>query len=132
MFDHIKPINPRTERLKRRLIAGTVLFVALSGYLYYEFKNYPEEQQAKRFFAALQREDWQEAYRLWNPTSSYTFKDFQQDWGPEGLEGRVETFRIAGSHERGSGVLVIAQINGSKDVTLWVEKKDKSLSFPPF
>lgn len=131
MFENIKPIDPKAERRRRRLIAAFVFLVLLSGYLYYTFKNYPEERQAERFFTALEQHDYQEAYRIWQPTSSYTFKDFLQDWGDDGLQGPVKRFHITGSTARGTGVVVRVRINDNQNFSLWVEKRDKSLSFPP-
>ena len=131
MFEHIQPIDPRAERRKRRLIAGIALSLMLAGYLYFELKNYPEERQASRFFQALHQEDYQEAYRIWQPTSSYHFDDFMEDWGRNGLQGPIDRFHITGSTARGSGVIVRVRINDTETTALWVERKDKSLSFPP-
>ena len=131
MFEHIQPIDPRAERRKRRLIAGIAVSLMLAGYLYFELKNFPEERQAKRFFQALQQEDYQQAYRLWQPTTSYHFDDFMEDWGRNGLQGPIHQFRIAGSRARGSGVIVSVRINDTETIALWVEKRNKSFSFPP-
>ena len=131
MFEHIKPIDLRAERRRRRLIGLLAFVIMLAGYLWYEFKNYPEERRVSSFFQALQHQEYQQAYGIWQPNSSYTFKDFSQDWGPNGLQQPVKQFHITGSTERGSGVVVRVQVNGHDNVTLWVEKKDKSLSFPP-
>jgi hypothetical protein len=131
VFEHVKPINPRTERLKKQLLVGIPLALMLGGYLYYEFKNYPEERQASRFFEALERQDYQEAYRIWQPSRYYTFENFSEDWGPQGVQGPIREFDVTDSRERGTGVLVRVRVNGNQEVSLWVEKKDKSLSFPP-
>lgn len=131
MFEHIKPIDLKAERRRRQLITGIAFLVLLSGYLYYQFRNYPEERQARRFFAALEHQDYQGAYRIWQPTASYTYKDFLEDWGDHGLQGSVKTFHVTGSTRRGSGVIVRVQVNNKQSVSLWVERKDKSLSFPP-
>jgi hypothetical protein len=131
MFEFVKPINPKAERLKKRLLIGIPLALILSGYLYYEFKNYPEEQAVKRFLAAVEQKNYEQAYRLWQPSKYYTFNNFNEDWGPQGQEGAVEDYRITNSHARGSGVLVYIRLNGQKDISLWVERSDKSLSFPP-
>ena len=131
MFDDIKPIDLKAERRRRLLITGIVFAVLLSAYLYYQFRNYPEERQARRFFGALQHQDYQEAYHIWQPTSSYKYKDFLEDWGDHGLQGPVKTFHVTGSTRRGSGVIVRVQVNGNQNVSLWVERKDKSISFPP-
>ena len=45
---------------------------------------------------------------------------------PPGGAPREREFRSAGS-----GVIVDARINGDQEISLWVEKGDKSLSFPP-
>ena len=131
MFDDIKPIDLKAERRRRQLITGIAFAVLLSAYLYYQFRNYPEERQARRFFGALQRQDFEEAYRIWQPTSSYKYKDFLEDWGDHGLQGPVKTFHVTGSTRRGSGAIVRVQVNGNQNVSLWVERKDKSISFPP-
>ena len=132
MFDHIKPIDPRAERRRRLLIAALAFLILAGAYLYYEFKNFREEAQAKRFFTALQQHNYEEAYKdIWQPTSSYAFKDFLEDWGENGIAGPVQEFHVTGSNERGTGVIVRVRINGNQDFSLWVEKKDKSLSFPP-
>ena len=131
MFDQFKPINPQTERLKKRLLIGIPLVLILSGYLYYEFKNYPEERAVSRFLSTVARQDYQQAYQLWQPSRYYTFKNFEQDWGPDGEEGPIHEFDIINSHARGSGVLVYVELNGQKKIALWVEKSNKSLSFPP-
>jgi len=131
VFENIKPIDPAKERRRRRQITAVAFALMLGGYLYYELKNYPEERKVQLFFEALKRQDFQQAYQLWQPASSYTFKDFSQDWGPNGEAGPVQQFHITGSTGRGSGVVVRVRVNGQKEVLLWVEKKDKSLSFPP-
>ncbi len=132
MFDNIKPIDPRAERRRRQVIIIAAFAAMLAGYLYYEYKNYPEERTVNHFFEALKNQDYRKAYEIWKPSSSYTFKDFSQDWGPNGaVQDRVIQFHITGSTERGSGVVVRVRVNGKDDLSLWVEKKDKSLSFPP-
>ncbi|MBI1954894.1 MAG: hypothetical protein HYS38_00710 [Acidobacteria bacterium] len=131
MFENIPPIDPRAERRRRRLIVGAVFTVICAAYFYYELKNYPEERQLRRFFEALEQQDYQRAYQLWQPTSAYTFKNFLEDWGPNGVQGTLRQFRIKDSQAEGTGVNILAIINEKEPVLLWVEQKDKSLSFSP-
>ena len=131
MFEQFKPINPKTERLKKRLLYGVPLALIVAGILYYQFKNFSEERAVSRFLTTLEQADYQQAYQLWQPSRYYSFENFQEDWGPDGVEGPIHEFDITGSHERGSGVLVDIEINGEREISLWVEKNDKSLSFPP-
>ena len=131
MFDNIKPINPKAERRKKILLITIPLAVILACFLYYEFKNFPEERAVSRFMQALEKQDYQQAYQLWQPTRYYSFGSFNQDWGPKGEQGPIRDYKITNSHERGSGVLVEIKLNGTKEISLWVEKTSKSLSFPP-
>ena len=132
MFDHIKPLNDKWEERKRQLTIGIPIALALLGYLYYEFKNYAEERAVSEFMQALTKQDYQEAYRLWQPSHYYTFKNFSEDWGPEGVEGVIREYDITKSRARGTGVLVTVTVNGGKQINLWVESSTKSLSFSPF
>jgi hypothetical protein len=131
MFDNIKPFDPVAQRRHRLQITGAVFLVLIAGFSYYQLKNFPEELQVRRFFQALQHQEFQKAYELWQPTSSYTFKDFSQDWGTSGQNWPIKQFHITGSNERGSGVVVRVMVNDKDFISLWVEKKNKSLSFPP-
>ena len=126
-----RPEVIRRERLVKRILIGVIIVAIVAGFLYWEFKNWPEERTAKRFLATLQRGDYQQAYRIWQPSSSYAFNDFLRDWGPNGEYGKVQSFKMVGSQSSGSGVIVTAKING-KEARIWVERKDKSLSFPPY
>ena len=133
IFDEVT--NPDVlgrERRNRRILIGVLLSLLVSSLLCYQFWNWRQERVAKRFLATLERQEYREAYDIWNPDpSSYRYQDFLRDWGPEGEYGKVERFEMTGSRNRGSGVIVTFRING-KEARIWVEKQDKSLSFPPF
>jgi hypothetical protein len=131
MFNQFKPINPKTERLKKRLLIWIPIVLIVCGYLYYEFKNFPEERAVSQFLETVQQGDYERAYELWQPSRYYTFENFQQDWGPDGVEGQIREYDITDSHARGSGVLVDVEVNGEREISLWVERSTKSLSFPP-
>ena len=131
MFDHIKPIDPKSERRRRYAISVLAFVLLLSGYGYWRFRNFSEERQALHFFQALQSKNFEEAYRIWQPAASYKYKDFLEDWGEKGVQGPVETFRIVRSRRRGTGVIVEVQVNRKDNVRLWVEREDKSLTFQP-
>lgn len=125
LFDNIKPIDPVAQRRRRRTIAVAAFCLMLAGYGYFEFKNFPEEHKVSQFFQALQQKEYDKAYRLWQPASSYSFKDFSQDWGPDGLQGPVKEFHITGSTARGTGVVVRVMVNNSENVSLGGDKRQK-------
>ena len=131
MFDNIKPIDQKWERRKKQIWIAIAVFIVLAPVFYYEFKNWPEERAAKTFLTALEEGRYQDAYKLWNPGPSYSQTDFQSDWGAQSKYGKISSFTITHSHAMGTGVVITATLNG-QEARIWVEKKDKSLSFPPY
>ena len=133
-------------------VAAVVAILAVSGaVLYWQLRYYPEKKAVAHFMDALQAGDYQGAYRLWNAPPSYAYKDFLEDWGETTPMGRVHSYEIVGVEPKtpvevalpgqparrvagsSSGIVVLVRINGRLEpVRIWVEKKDKSLGFPPF
>jgi len=90
----------------------------------------------------------QPASEIAKPGESYTYQDFLDDWGPGGYYGPVKSYGIETAQllRGASGVIVVIRVspfdklpeNGNpeerlktKEVRIWVESSDKSLSFPP-
>ena len=132
IFEEVtRPEVIRREKRVKQFIIGLLIALVVGGFLYYEFKNYPEERVVKKFLTTLRNGDYQSAYRIWQPSSTYSFQDFQRDWGPGSEYGKVDKFSIESSHDVGSGVLIVTKVNGH-EAKLQVEKKDKSMAFAPF
>ena len=141
------PPEPHTKARSIAWMAVAVL--ALAGvYLFWMLRYYPEKQAAKRFFEAVAAGDMNRAYQIWKPGPSYTMQDFLADWGPNGYYGPVKSFEIdsTAAPRGGSGVVVAVKVSpfspfpSTEDagknsrtrlVRIWVESKDKSLTFPP-
>jgi len=132
VFEHIAPLDLRSEQQKRRWIFGIVYILLAACFLYFEFRNLPQEWQVDSFLSAIQQQVHQKAYEIWKPAPSYTFQHFMEDWGPDGFIGQVNSFEIDNASSQGSGVLIFTVLNGNKPLLLWAEKSDKSLSFSPF
>ena len=125
-----------------------VLCLACIG-LYFTVRYYPEKKATENFFSALVAGDTDKAYQLWKPTDSYSKKDFLADWGPTGYYGPIKSFALLRwkSPKGASGVIITvavspfsplpnensdpAQSQKTRVVSVWVESKDKSFSFPP-
>jgi hypothetical protein len=141
---------PAAKPDKSRAMAFTVAALALIAIvaLWFAFRYYPEKKAAERFFDALVAGDIAKAYQLWKPGPSYQMKDFAADWGPDGYYAPVRSYKIdrAKSQPGASGVAITVSVSpfspmpdpsdGEKSrktrtVVLWVEKSDKSFSFPP-
>lgn len=132
MFDHFKPIDQKLERRKRYAISMLAFVILMGSFGYWRFRNFAEERQALHFFEALHSRNFQQAYQIWQPNSTYKFQDFMDDWGEQGLQGPVEDFRLVRSRRRGTGVIVEVRVNNAENVRIWVERGNKSLTFPPY
>lgn len=126
-----KPLPP--PRPWGKIVLRTLIVLIVTGALYFQFRNYGEETEVKRFFSALSQSDYRAAYQVWKPASSYTFANFMEDWGPGGPWGRIQTFRIEKTRRKGESVVVTVRVNDRAETAdIWVSRKDRSLSFPPF
>ncbi|MGH9556796.1 MAG: hypothetical protein ACRD3R_11310 [Terriglobales bacterium] len=136
--------DPSRERRKALLALGAVVLVAALAATAYRFRNWPEERVVDRFFAALQGKDYETAYGIWladpdwkqhpNRYTNYPYGDFYRDWGPGGEWGLIRSYRVEGSASppRSTGIIVEVTVNDrAEKARVWVEKKDKSLTFPP-
>ena len=127
----------RREKIIKRVVIAVVVILAVSGLLYVFLHNYPEERQAKRFFALLQARDYKAAYALWGctePTAKachdYPFTEFMKDWGPD--VSPVNNYDVLDGESCGSGVIVDVDAGKAGDKKLWVERDTLFLGFPPF
>lgn len=137
------------SKLLRYMISIVALVLLVGGFFWYHFRFYPEKQAAARFLDALAGGDTARAYQLWKPGPNYAMKDFLDDWGPNGYWGPVKSYHIettAAPKRGGSGVIVVVEVSPfspfpedgdatknrrTKEVRIWVQTADKSLSFPP-
>jgi hypothetical protein len=134
----------------RRYIITTIIFVGLLvGGVWWLLRFHAEKVTVKHFLDTVEAGNMQEAYRIWKPLPSYTFKDFMEDWGPDGYYGPVKSshFEDAERPKGGSsGVIIVCEVSPfspfpdandgvkqarTKEVRIWVEFKDQSMSFPP-
>jgi len=137
------------SKLRRWIISGLALALLISLTIGYMFRFYPEKRAVERFLDTLVAGDTARAYQLWKPSGSYTIQDFLEDWGPTGYYGPVKSYHIETAQNPrggGSGVIIVVELSPyqpfpaandteknrrTKEVRMWVERKDKSLGFPP-
>jgi hypothetical protein len=133
----------------RRYIITTLVFVGLMfGASWYLMRFHTEKRTARHFMDTVVAGKMEEAYKLWKPSPSYSYKDFLDDWGPQGYYGPVKSYRIEDTQhvKNGSGLVVVLDVSPyspyperddaikqakTQEARLWVEFSDQSLSFPP-
>jgi hypothetical protein len=125
-----KPAN----KTLRYVLAVLIPVIILGALLFIEFHNYSEERVVTQFLTTLQEGHYQEAYRLWKPSASYTYEDFLRGWGEHGDYGAIREFQILGSESRGSNtVIVTVRINNvDPPLDLAVDRNTKGLAYSPF
>ena len=130
------------------ILALTGFVAAFPGYLWYPFVYYREIRTATHFLNTVVAGNLQQAYQLWKPAPSYSFRDFLDDWGPYGYYGPVKSYRLGRPEhiKKGSAAAIVVEVspyqpfpaddpvklNRCKTVTIWVDFQDQSLSFPPY
>jgi len=135
------------SKLKRRLIMAAVFIALGSAGLWWVLRYHTEKVTIHHFLSAVAAGDLQRAYQIWKPAPSYSFKDFQDDWGPNGYYGPVKSFNVKDTDHPSqcSCVDVIVQVSPyqpfpekddfvkqakTKELKIRVEYGDQSMSFP--
>ncbi|HMF03060.1 MAG TPA: hypothetical protein VKK06_24445 [Terriglobia bacterium] len=131
--DH--PIPKKSRALKDRLkvpVGIALVLIFLSG-IAYKFANYREERRIRQFVGAIEKEQYDAAYREWDADGRYTMNDFLQDWGKEGYYTKgMHEARVIDSNGRGGAVVVYLAIDSLKSpVALRVDKETMKISFSP-
>lgn len=126
------------------LLAGFFAEIAAPGPVHL-FWYHSERNRVASFLSAVVVGDMQKAYQIWGPQEGYSYKDFLEDWGPDGYYGPVKSYMLSDAdHPKdGSGVIIIAEVSryskfpagdiaaDTKEVKIWVQYGDKALSFSP-
>ena len=125
---------PKPPRQVGRYMLVALALILVSGAGYVGLRNFPEEQAISRFLTTLEQGNYREAYRLWQPSPSYSYGDFLHDWGEQGDYGKIRTFKILGSTSKGPDtVIVTVTINDQQPPhNLVVDRKTKGLAYSPF
>ncbi len=136
------------SKLRRYVISALALVLLVSLLAWYLFRFYGEKKAVEKFLDAVVAGDMQRAYQIWKPQGSYSFERFLEDWSPTGYYGPVKSYHIEAAQKpkEASGVIVVVELSPyqpfptdndpvknrrTKEVRIWVERKDKSLGFPP-
>jgi hypothetical protein len=132
LLDSRPPKPPSALRRYGPVVAVFLMGVAIL--LAYRFRDWTEERAVERFLTAVEQGQYQEAYRLWQPSPSYSFNDFLHDWGEQGDYGKIREFEVLGSRSRGStSVVITVRINHvDPPLDIVVDRHTKGLAYSPF
>ena len=140
--------EPKSKAL-RYVISGVVLALLIAASVSYFLRYTTEKRTVEHFMHAVATGDTQQAYQIWHPHASFSYQDFLSFWGPNGYYSPIKTYRIESAEvppKGGSGVVIVVEISAydpfpkpeetiksaqNREVQLWVERSDLSMSFPP-
>ena len=140
--------EPKSKAL-RYVISAVVLVLLLGASVAFFLRYSTEKHTVERFMHAIVTGDTQQAYQIWHPHPGFSYDDFISFWGPKGYYSPIKSYRIETAEvppKGGSGVVVVVEISAydpfpkpeetikfaqNREVELWVERSDQSLSFPP-
>lgn len=140
--------EPKSKAL-RYVISAVVLVILVAAGVWYLLRYTPEKHTVEHFMSAVITGNPQQAYQIWHPHPGFSYQDFLGFWGPDGYYSPIKTYQIESAEvppKGGSGVVITVEISGydpfpkpedkiksaqNREVQLWVERSDQSMSFPP-
>lgn len=135
-LDEFGVADARREKLIKKLIAGVVIVAAVSGVLWYVFRDYREDRRFESFLALVEQGDYPSAYAMWGctpemPCRDYSYEKFMEDWGPGSVFGDVSSVEVTGERSCKTGIIRRLEV-GDEEVMLWVGRQDGRLSYAPW
>ena len=147
--------DERRARRNQTLLIGTgvlfalLLVLTLLGYVLghgWLFTNLGAEHRVNRFFQALEKNDFDKAYAIYNNDdewqahtekyASYPLKRFTEDWTTESpvkapiTTHHVDISKTDGTGAFGTGIIVATRVNGGHKVFMYVNRADGTLTWP--
>jgi hypothetical protein len=139
--------GPQPSKIPRNVATGAAAVLAVAVALTFALRYHSEKSTARRFLQEVVAGDFPQAYRTWKPAASYSLDDFVRDWGPNGVYGPVKSYELVEARRptNGSGVVVTVEVSpytpfpdqsdaksrDTKQIRLWVESSDQSMSYAP-
>jgi hypothetical protein len=147
--------NPANDERNRKIFIGAAVTIALLAVLAvagfvaghgWLFSNLPYEHRVNDFFDALEARDYAKAYGIYNADpdwqqhpqkyTDYPLQRFTEDWTTQSpvkapiTNHHVDISRTDGSGTFGTGVIVAVRINGDHPIFMYVNRKDKTMTWP--
>jgi len=128
--------DAKRERGVKRVVIAAVAVVLLSVAGYFFLHDFQEKRQISKFLDLLKDKKYEDAYRLWGcdpakPCRDYNLQKFLEDWGPKSTHADITVASIRRSRSCDGGVIQILQFP-KEEVLLYVDRKDRNISFSPF
>jgi hypothetical protein len=136
--------NPARARKRRNIILGALVFILVGVVFVWYFWNWPAEHRVSRFFEALEQQQFERAYGIWNDDAdwqqhpakysgaAYPYNKFLDDWGLSGEYGKITSYKILyATSSLGNSTLMAISVNERKSLTT-LGVTHGTIGFTPF
>ena len=134
--------NSARARKRRNVIVLTLVALLLIGVFVWTFWNWPAEHRVNTFFAALEQQQFEKAYGIWNNDSdwkqhpdtykNYPYNKFLDDWSLNGEYGKITSYKILyATSSLGNSTLMAVEVNGRRKLTT-LGVTNGAIGFTPF
>ena len=135
--------NADRARKRRRIIIASLIGVVIIAILVWTFWNWPAEHRVNQFFTALEHQQFEKAYGIWNNDpdwqqhpdkykTSYPYNKFLDDWSLNGEYGKITSYKILyATSSLGNSTLMAVSVNGRKSL-LTLGVSHGKIGFKPF
>jgi hypothetical protein len=134
--------NAARARKRRNVIVLTLVALLLIGIFVWTFWNWPAEHRDNTFFAALEQQQFEKAYGIWNNDSdwqqhpdmykNYPYNKFLDDWSLNGEYGKITSYKILyATSSLGNSTLMAVEVNGRRKLTT-LGVNHGTIGFTPF
>ena len=144
--------NEKKETRNRNILIGSGAFIALiavltvAGFILghgWFFINLPAEHRVGNLLSTLQAGDYAKAYGIWyndaawqqhpDKYKDYPLKRFTEDFSTAAdWKGPITSYHVDFSKRDDTGTVVASTINHSNNITLKVQRSDKTITFFPY
>jgi hypothetical protein len=147
--------NPARDIRNRNLGVGALITVmlliilSLLGYVLghgWLFSNLGYEHRVNNFYNALEAKDYAKAFGIYNDDADwqqhaskytdYPLDRFTDDWTAHSpvhapiVSHHIDISKTDGTGTFGTGIIVAAHVNGDHKVFMYVNRKDKTMTWP--
>jgi hypothetical protein len=136
--------NAGRARKRRRIIIASLIGVLIIAIFVWTFWNWPAEHRVNRFFTALEHQQFEKAYGIWNndpewqqhadkyKNSAYPYNKFLDDWSLNGEYGKITSHKILyATSSLGNSTLMAVQVNDRKAL-LTLGVSHGAIGYTPF
>jgi hypothetical protein len=139
--------NTTPDKKRRTFIIASLCVAGVIAITAFMTWNLSAEYRVNQLFAAIEKQDFPQAFGIWNndpnwqqhaqqyAAGGYSYGRFVSDWGRDGDYGTIKSHKILHATSRyGNSTLLAVEVNGRKaaPLTLAVEKHAHAMTFSPF